>query len=328
MTTDAFGLGRLEYVDNIRTIWKHEAINFTPWLAENIDVLGQELGLQLTVQGHEVPVGDFRLDIQATDEHGRVVLIENQIEASDHSHLGQLIVYASGIGASVIVWVAARVREDHRSALEWLNSNTPPNVSFFAVEVGVVKIGSSPPAPALKVVAEPNDWRKAVRASSGTISTLTQQRMAFFERVFDDLAVSYPVIHRPSVQPENWSSFAAGPFGNYSLTFSKIGLRVEIYLSVGTAELTSRLYEKLLSSKTSIEASLGFPLKWELLDGKQASRLAIYRDDVNFDDQESVAEAVAWSARRVKALHHSLDHDLRTLAAQIKAQPAAGGGSA
>ena len=321
MSTDQLGLGRLEYVDDIRTIWKHEAHDFTPWLEQNIEVLGDALGLQLTVRGREVPVGAFYLDIEAEDEHGRTVLIENQIAASDHGHLGQLIVYASGIKASVIVWVAAHMREEHRSALEWLNANTPPEVSFFAAEVGVVKIGVSPPAPVFKLVVEPNDWSKVVQAGS-SISPVTQKRMAFFERVFDELAVVYPKIHRPRIQPDNWASFASGPFGNYSITFSKDGYRVEVYLSMGTAALTGQLYKTLLAQQTSIEDQLGFPLVWEHLEGKQASRLAMYHDAFNWDDE---ATNVAWSVQHVKALHETLDWKLRSLATEIKQQAALDG---
>lgn len=319
---DSLGLGRLEYVDNIHSVWKHEALNFTPWLAENIDVLGQELGLELTVDGVEVPVGDFRLDIEAKDEHGRRVLIENQIEASDHRHLGQLIVYASGIDASVIVWVAARIRDEHRSALEWLNSNTPPTVSFFAAEVGVVRIGDSPRAPVFKLVVEPNDWVRFMQPGS-SISSTTRKRMAFFERVFDELAVKYPKIHRPRIQPDNWASFASGPFGNYSVTFSAKGYRVEIYLSMGSATLTSQLYDRLFAEQASIHQQLGFPLEWEQLEGKQASRLAVYHADFSLDDGTAVDEAAGWSVQRVRTLHDALDRKLRRLSVEIK-QDAAG----
>lgn len=123
-TTDALGLGRLERVEDLRGVWQHEAGSFTPWLASNVEVLSDAIGLPLTVLGQEVHVGEFRLDIQAEDPDGNPVIVENQLATSDHSHVGQLLVYASGIGASTVVWITTRLREEHRSALSWLNERT------------------------------------------------------------------------------------------------------------------------------------------------------------------------------------------------------------
>ena len=163
MATDAYGLGRLERLANPRDIWKHEASDFTPWLAENIDVLSDAIGLPLTVVGQEVLVGDFRVDIHATDPDGMNVIIENQLEPSDHSHLGQLLVYASGIEASTAIWITTRLRDEHRSALVWLNERTDADVRAFGIEVSIVRIGDSLCAPVLDVVVEPNDWAEAER---------------------------------------------------------------------------------------------------------------------------------------------------------------------
>ena len=116
-------------------------MDFTPWLADNIDVLADELGMSLTVTATEVLVGEFRLDIRAEDQDGRVVVIENQLERTDHSHLGQCLVYASGLEASTVVWIAPSFRDDFRRALDWLNERTDQGVNFFGVEVGVVQIG-------------------------------------------------------------------------------------------------------------------------------------------------------------------------------------------
>jgi hypothetical protein len=132
MELDSMGLGRLRRVADPRDVWASEAGHFTPWLAENLDVLADELGLTLTLVGSEVSVGDFRLDIQAETPDGRTIIIENQLERTDHGHLGQLLVYASGLEAAAVIWVAATFREDHRRALDWLNERTDTGVDFFA----------------------------------------------------------------------------------------------------------------------------------------------------------------------------------------------------
>lgn len=114
-------------------MWQHESGDFTPWLAANIDVLSDAIGLPLTVVGQEVLVGDFRLDIHATDPDGNTVIIENQLEPSDHFHLGQLLVYASGLEATTGIWITTRLRDEHRSALTWLNERTDSDVRAFGI---------------------------------------------------------------------------------------------------------------------------------------------------------------------------------------------------
>jgi len=155
-------VGRLEPVD-LREIWKHEALAFTPWLAQNLDRLPDALGVPLSLEAVEHSVGPFSLDILATTSDDRKVIIENQLEPSDHRHLGQCLTYAAGVGASVIVWVLPRLQAEHRAALDWLNEHTDEGIQFFGVEVSAVRIGESLPAPVFAVEARPNDWQKIAR---------------------------------------------------------------------------------------------------------------------------------------------------------------------
>lgn len=150
-------LGRLEQVD-LREAWPNEAINFTPWLAENIDHLGDALGLDLEVREQEAAVGPFSLDLLVHDVNGdRPVVIENQLDATDHDHLGKLLTYAAGYDAHVVIWIGKTFREEHRAALDWLNSRTGESTSFFGVVVEVWRISSSTAAPHFSVVASPNN---------------------------------------------------------------------------------------------------------------------------------------------------------------------------
>ncbi len=159
-------LGRLTSVSP-RAVWHDEARDLTPWLLENADVLSEVLGMDLELETAEHPVGNFSLDLIGKDRaSGERVIIENQLEASDHHHLGQILTYAGGTDPTTIIWVAPAFRDEHRAALEWLNERTNENTRFFAVQVGVVKIGDSLPAPLLTLVVQPNDWGKAVRATT------------------------------------------------------------------------------------------------------------------------------------------------------------------
>lgn len=155
-------VGRLEPVP-LRTIWPNEAADFTPWLAENLDALSQAVGLALELRQREFQVGRYALDLLLEDAQGRVVIVENQLEQTDHTHLGQLLTYCAGTGADVVIWIAQSITAEHAAALEWLNENTVAGVGFFGIELEALKIGDSLPAPNLKLVVRPNDWSKAIR---------------------------------------------------------------------------------------------------------------------------------------------------------------------
>ena len=328
MGMDAYGLGRLERLANPREIWKHEAVDFTPWLAENIDVLADAIGLPLTVVAYEVLVGDFRLDIHATDPDGRTVIIENQLEPSNHMHLGQLLVYASGLEASTAVWITTRLRDEHRSALTWINERTDSDVRVFGIELSVVQIGSSAKAPVLDVVVEPNNWSKAAKQASkaSTVPEVNQARAAFFEEAFDVLASIYPVIKTPRPQASNWSSFASGPFGYYAFSFSKAGYRVDLYLDTGEQASTKEIFDQLEAEADSIHERLGFKLTWDRISEKRGSRLSTYLDGFALEDSDAQARtnAARWSAERARSLHSEFDGRLRAMVKTVKAVVGAG----
>ena len=151
-------LGRLESVEDLNAAWKNESSDFTPWLQKNIDLLSSALGVDIQPDLEwEVRVGAFFLDLLGKESgyEGRPVIIENQLDRSDHSHLGQLLTYAAGKKGGVIVWVAKQIRAEHREALEWLNDATQDNIDFYGVEVQLVKIGPSQIAPNLIVAVSP-----------------------------------------------------------------------------------------------------------------------------------------------------------------------------
>lgn len=163
---DKLGLGRLKQVDP-RVVWKSEAHDLTPWLVENLDLLAEALQIEIVPTQREVAVGTFWGDVLGEDPSGRPILVENQLEPTDHGHLGQLLVYASGLEAAVVVWLTPTFRDEHRRALDWLNERTDDQVHFFAVELGVLQIGDSAPAPNFRVVARPNEWQKALKRPTG-----------------------------------------------------------------------------------------------------------------------------------------------------------------
>jgi hypothetical protein len=323
---DSHGLGRLERVSHPRVVWSSESGDFTPWLAANLDVLALVLDLPLILEATEVPVGDFRLDIQARGPDGRVVIVENQLERTDHGHLGQLLAYAAGLEAATVVWVAPEFREDHRRTLDFLNEKTAEGLDFFGVEVGIVRIGEQgPPAPVFEVVSRPNDWSKAVKAiSTGVaatgLSSTYGAMQQFFSDVLDGALQVRPSLRKPKPQNQNWVAFAGGPFGNFNLVFGgDRRLRVEAYLDNVDKALVKELFDEFNAKADEWEAKVGVPLEWDRLDGRRASRIAAYRAAFDLDDEVARLAALQWAATTTTAFLKTLEPALRSRAQQLKA---------
>ncbi|GAB4575769.1 MAG: hypothetical protein Kow0077_28920 [Anaerolineae bacterium] len=207
-------LGRLKRVD-LRMVWNHEEHDFTPWLAseENLALLGDTIGLDLELDEREKAVGPFRADIVCKDTANNTwVLIENQIERTDHIHLGQLLTYAAGLDAVTIVWIAAKFTEEHRAALDWLNEITGEEVNFFGLEIELWQIGDSSIAPKFNVVSKPNEWTKTVTASRQVKST-KQLQLEYWTRFRHLLEDSASPLKSRKPNPQNWHDFAIGHSG-------------------------------------------------------------------------------------------------------------------
>ena len=170
-----------------RDAWAHEAHTFTPWLAENIDQLSDAVGIPLELTGTEMAVDTFSADIVARNAaDGSVVLIENQLEQTDHTHLGQIMTYLAGLEAHAVIWIAPRFREPHLSAIRWLNEHTSDEFGFFAVRLRVVQIGDSPYAPVFEIEEKPNGWEQRLRIkvqSDG--AAYYDHKEAFWSRLLD-----------------------------------------------------------------------------------------------------------------------------------------------
>jgi hypothetical protein len=275
-------LGRLRVVDP-RTIWPNEALDFTPWLRENVELLSDALGLDLEIREAEVPVGGFNVDLVGEDvTNGRPLIIENQLEASNHSHLGQLLTYAGGLDAATIVWVTTSVRDEHRQALDWLNRHTDREVAFFGLQIEVIQIGDSMPAANLKPIATPNDWGRNLKRATDQAepSEIATSRQRFFQTVLDELKTRRPGITNASrVGLNNWFSLSAGRTGFvYSWIFTgDRQFRTELYIDTGDAEANEGYLNALARRRDEFEAQVGFPLDWDPMDGRRASRISVSR---------------------------------------------------
>lgn len=270
-------LGKLEQMD-LREVWEHEAHVFTPWLAANIDRLSEALGLELEVETQEQAVGRYALDILAHDAAGRIVAIENMLAASDHGHIGQLVTYAAGLEAAYAVLIAPEFREEHRTALSWLNDISSSEHGFFGVEVRAVRIGDSVPAPLFDVVVRPDDWQRHVREAAGTETTPTEQRnLAWWAELLPKVHDRYPGWTTSTTGSKvNWQPLPARKTGvQYTVvwggTVKDYHLRVELYLHDGAAH-----FEQIAAYQADIDPVIDGDVHWDPLPDAKASRIAVY----------------------------------------------------
>lgn len=283
-------LGTLKEITDLRSIWPHEALNFTPWVAENVDLLADAVGLDITVDETESSVGDFNVDIYASETGtDRKIIIENQLEDTDHDHLGKLITYASGKGADVVIWVVKHAREEHKAAVEWLNNHTDDKIGFFLCEIKLFQIGDSQIAPAFTVVERPNDWTKEIRKTASANST-QQQRLEYWQ-AFNDYAFSDAnfsrIFNKRKPTTDHWMDFSIGSSACH-IAVSQIQKRkavdVELYINDD-----KELFKSLFAHKDEIEKNMEMELEWKELQERKASRILIEKT-VDLDDRATWPE--------------------------------------
>lgn len=279
-------LGTLKEISDLRGTWPHEALNFTPWVAENIELLADAVGLEITVEETESSVGDFNVDIYASETGtDRKIIIENQLEETDHDHLGKLITYASGKGADVIIWVVKYAREEHKAAVEWLNNHTDEKIGFFLCEIKLFQIDDSKIAPSFSVVEKPNDWAKEIKKI--TEANQLQQRRLEYWQSFNEYAFQNAEFSKEFFKKKptaaHWMNFSINS-SSCHIAVTRIQKRnaigVELYISDD-----KELFKSLFAHKEEIEASMGISLDWRELPEKKASRIIVEKD-VELENRE------------------------------------------
>lgn len=285
-------IGKLTEVD-ARELWKHEQYDFSNWLAkeENLEYLNDIIGLTLTDVDKEVYVGPYRCDIVAKDEtSGITVIVENQLEGTNHDHLGKIITYASGLNAKVMIWIVKEAKEEHRAAIEWLNNNTNNDVNFFLIEIHAYKIGNSDPAPKFEVVEKPNDFvkRSKVKSDDSDLNKSQGERLTFWEQFNQVVIARGKPFNLRKATTDHWYDVAMGTSDAHiaiDLVNKDGRIVVECYISDN-----KDLFDTFSDHKEEIESALGFELIWDRLDGKKASRIKYRIDGLNFDDHSNYNE--------------------------------------
>ena len=304
MDTPRFGtLRKVE----LRSAWQREDSDCTPWLAEgeNLALLSEALGMELEVQAREERVGTFWADLVCRDaQHDTVVLIENQIERTDHTHLGQILTYAAGLDAVTVVWIAARFTEEHRAALDWLNDISHEKFRFFGLEIELWQIGDSPVAPKFNMVARPNDWSKFVRERSGGAMTDGDSiRVAFWAAFLNHLEeVGSPWSSPRTPGRDYWLSFPIGR-GSFQLAAVSRFRDREVMVELKTyGKHGHHYYRQLEAQRPAIDAESEDELSWEFDPARLQNYVRIRRDRVDPTDEKQWPDLFAWLDKRLERL--------------------------
>lgn len=289
-------LQKLKEIKELRKVWPNEATDFTPWLSkdENIELLSDAIGIDITVDETESPVGDFSVDIFASETGtDRKVIIENQLEDTNHDHLGKLITYAAGKSAVVIIWVVKHAREEHKAAIEWLNNHTDEQIGFFLCEIKLYQIGNSDPAVKFEIIEKPNEWAKEIKKNDSNTATEIQRVEYWTE--FKNYASnnkqfsSVFKFRKPSTN--HWYDFAIGS-SDCHLSILQVRKNNEINVEVYIDE-DKDLFHQLHNNKDEIERNTNLKFDWMELPTKKASRILVKRN-TDFSDKNNWAADFEW----------------------------------
>jgi hypothetical protein len=254
----------------------NESHDLTPWLAENIDALGERLGLKLSIEQREKSVGDFRVDLLCQDGHGQQVIIENQVEETDHDHLGKLLTYLVNLEAKIAIWVTSDPRTEHQRVIEWLNEASPNDTEFYLVKVEAIRTGEDTISPLFSVLAKPDKQTKEIGVVKKEWAERHLKRFEFWKSLLDRSKDKTSLFANIAPGKENWISTGAGKAG---VTFT-----YGVFMDSGTAELyiahdhetgqkNKVIFDALFKEKDAIEQEVSGALEWERLDDKLASRI-------------------------------------------------------
>ncbi len=295
MTESEEGVEQLD----VRTKWPHEALDFTPWLAEqeHLDLLGAELGLSLECAQTEVQVGSMYLDILAKErDTGALVAIENQLEESDLGHLGQLLTYATGLDARVAIWVAPAFYHEYAQALHRLNQWTRDDVRFYGVKVEVVRKDGGEPEARFRTVVYPGEWHLDRTLPQGATSAAAQQHDDFFRPLITDLRRARFADRATLYTGYAGRIFPSGYNGiGYAVSFWKDGAWVTLNISMDDNDETKRIFDALHTDREDIESRVAdAEWEWDRNDRFTFSSISVWKQGTIGDAPEELQRTRAW----------------------------------
>ena len=296
-------LGKLNRTD-LREIWKNEEYDFSTWLAEeeNLSLLSDEIGISIKLLEKEAGVGKYSLDILAEEEGtGRKIIIENQLENTNHDHLGKIITYAAGHDASIVIWIFKDISEEHRSAIDWLNEKTGEDVLFFGVKLEVWQINDSDPAPKFQVICRPNEWAKVVKHASTNkeLGKTELKKLDYWTKLKSYALDKKITLFRQTPSPQHWYNITIGS------SEAHIGLTINTRENLIGCEVyinnNKPLFEYLKKQQNTIENQLKGKMEW--VEAKKACRIIQRKEDVDLDDEKNISLLFDWMIEKSVAFH-------------------------
>jgi len=309
-------LGKLEKVD-LRNYWADEARDFTPWLAKdnNIEILSSTIGVDIEVEGTDVAIGNYKADIVGRDiSNNQKVIIENQLEKSNHDHLGKIITYSSGIEASTVIWICSSITDEHRQAIDWLNENTIEGINFFAIEIELWRIGDSAPAPRFNIVCRPNEWVKSTKEKSllQELSETKLLQLEYWNFLQDYFSQQKTFLSLRTPRAQNWYPISIGRSKFLiSLTVNTMQNRIgcELYIRGKDAK---NFFLQLKQDKDAIEAEIDAKLDWQELPDGQDSRIVIYRNG-DITNKETWIETSQWFQKYAELFYKAFSERVKQI---------------
>ena len=302
-----------------RDVWANEAQDFTPWLAKNINLLNEVLSLEIAIDQREAPAGSFAVDLFGKEVGtGKPVIIENQLARTDHTHLGQLLTYAAGLNAGIIIWISPDFRDEHRETIHWLNSQTGDAVAFFAVELELLRIDRSLPAPRFNVVAEPSGFQRAIAQGATKPSARGLAYQKFFRDLVERLHSEHPglVYTQPDlIRYDSWTTFGAGRSGFelWAAFTAEDRFRIALTITTGDKARNKGAFDQLYPEREAIGRELGEPPEWERLDTAVTSRVAVHRDGSIQSSDDHLDELKRWAVAFLPAFRGALEPRIKAL---------------
>lgn len=284
-------IGKIKRVP-LRDVWKHEALDFTTWLQNNLDVVNDALGTSLSSAEREQSAGDFSVDLVAEDEDGNRIVIENQLEKSNHDHLGKLLTYLVAIGATTGIWIVSAPRPEHVSTVAWLNEESP-SASFYLAKIEAIKIEDSLPAPLLTLVMGPSEESKEVGETKKELAERDVIRRRFWTQMLEKVGKKTDLFDTVSPSPRGWIAAGAGRSGlRYTCTVTEHGATATFYIDrgPGSGPQNEAIFDQLAAFKEEIDGTFGEPPEWQRLDGGQACRVRKQVEVGGYRDEEKWPE--------------------------------------
>jgi hypothetical protein len=298
----------------LRELWKHEARGFTNWLADHLDYLSEALGFRLTLDQKEIAAGTFSADIRVEDSQGNYVIIENQLEKTDHDHLGKLITYMSNLEAKVAIWITSEPRPEHERAVQWLNETLPADTAFYLVKVEAYRIDSSAPAPLFTIVAGPTAVSRQVGEEKKELAERHIERLEFWKQLLEKHKQRGAFFAHISPTTQNWIQTATGKGGiNFAHVIMMNGWRVEVYIGTNDKETNKRYFDQLFARKEFIEQTFGKPLEWQRLDDRSGCRIGFSMQGKGLNDKGQWQEVQERMIEEMYTLRNAIQKEIDKL---------------